>query len=294
MTANLDVDLLKTFKALAETGSFTRAAGEVGRTQSAVSMQMRRLEEIAGRPLIARDGKVNRLTPDGVTMLDYARRIIRLNDEAVMSFNRPELVGRVRLGTPDDYADRVLPEVLARFARTHPQIQVDVECLSSPSLGGLVAARELDLALVSCTPDIDPQRVEIVRSERLLWVTSSRHDVHREAVLPVALSHAGCSWRQLALDALEQAGRRYRIAYASANSIAISAAVLADLAVAAIPAIVLRPGMRVLGAGDGLPGLGTFDIGLIRSSDISSAGEALARHLADAVGQTVGIAVAAE
>src|SRR5580765_4524993 len=106
MIANLDVDLLKTFLAIADTGSFTRAAEEVHKTQSAVSMQMKRLEEVLSRPLFGRDGRAIRFTPDGERLIEYARRMVTLNDEAVSAFTQPELSGTVRFGTPDDYADR--------------------------------------------------------------------------------------------------------------------------------------------------------------------------------------------
>ena len=140
---------------------------------------------------------------------------------------------------------------------------------------------DLDLALITC--EADTANVQVVRTERLLWVTSAKHSVHRTEVLPVAFSQYGCAWRQMAIDALETMGREYRVAYASANSSAINAAVLAGLAVAAIPEICMRPGMRVLGEKDGFPPLGLFDIGLVRSSKTNEAVDSLASHIADAM-----------
>jgi DNA-binding transcriptional LysR family regulator len=281
MLPNLDVDLLKTFAVLAETGNFTRTAEEVGRTQSAVSMQVKRLEDLVGKPLLTREGRSNTLTADGQMLLDYARRMIQLNDEAMTVFTSPEVSGHVRIGTPDDYADRILPDVLARFARTNCKVQVDVDCQPSRSLIEKVKTGDLDLALVTCETDI--ANVQVVRTERLLWVTSAKHSVHRADVLPVAFSQYGCAWRQMAIEALEGMGREYRVAYASANSSAISAAVQAGLAVAAIPEICMRPGMRILGEADGFPPLGLFDIGLIRSSKANEAVSSLAAHIADAM-----------
>ena len=146
MIPNLDIDLMKTFLAIADSGSFTRAAEDVHKTQSAVSMQMKRLEELLGRPLFARDGRASRLTADGERLIDYARRMVAINDEAVSAFTRPELTGTVRFGTPDDYADRFLPEILARFARTHPMVTVDVECVSSMTLYERTRRGVMDLA----------------------------------------------------------------------------------------------------------------------------------------------------
>ena len=134
MAATLDLDQLRTFVAIVETGSFTKAADIVFKTQSAVSMQMRRLEERIGKPIFARDGRASRLTEEGERLLGYARRMVRLNDETVAAFDETELSGSVRLGTPDDYADRFLPEVLARFARSNPRVEVSVICEQSTEL----------------------------------------------------------------------------------------------------------------------------------------------------------------
>ena len=109
MAAPLDIDQLRTFIAIIDNGSFTRAAGEVNKTQSAVSMQMRRLEERLNRVLFEKDGRVNRLTGDGEKLLAYPRRMVRLNNETLAAFDEEALAGSVRLGTPDDYADRYMP-----------------------------------------------------------------------------------------------------------------------------------------------------------------------------------------
>jgi DNA-binding transcriptional LysR family regulator len=166
MNPNLDVDLLKTFIAIAETGSFTRAAEEVHKTQGAVSMQMKRLEEILERALFVREGRQSKLTGDGERLLDFARRIVRLNDEAVVTFARPELSGVIRFGVPDDYADTVLPELMARFARTHPLVEVDVDCQGSDVLAALTREGKKDLSLISAT--VGTPGIEVVRREPLV------------------------------------------------------------------------------------------------------------------------------
>ena len=196
MTHLLDVDQLRTFVAIADAGSFTRAADYVHKTQSAVSMQMKRLEERLGKELFARDGRQSRLTEEGERLLDYARRIVRLNLEAIASFNEAELAGRVRLGVPDDYADRYLPEVLARFSRSNPRVEVTVVCEPTPMLVDAIMQQQLDLAIVTQCETTVP--AEIFREERLLWVASARHSVHEEEVVPLALGRAVCSWRRSA------------------------------------------------------------------------------------------------
>ena len=286
MIANLDLDLLKTFIAIADTGSFTRAADDVGRTQSAVSMQIKRLEEVVSRPIFQRDGRQNRLTIDGEKLLDYARRMIKLNDEAVMAFTRPELTGTVRFGTPDDYADGFLPEILARFARTHPLVQVDVECRNSEQLIHLIRRGELDASLI--TSEFGDATTEAVRTESLVWIVSQRHCPHLQPVLPVAIAQAGCTWRRLTLAMLEALGRPYRIAYASNNSNAVNAAVLSGLAVGVVPQICVRPAMRVLTEEEGFPPVGEFNIGLVRApGKTSSPIEALVRHIKDSLCNTM-------
>jgi DNA-binding transcriptional LysR family regulator len=143
MMPHLDVDQLKTFLAIVDSGSFTRAAEEVNKTQSAVSMQMKRLEEQLGRPLFSKDGRGTKFTRDGERLIDYARRIVALSDEAVSAFTKPDITGTVRFGTPDDYAEFFLPVILGRFARTHPQVTVDVECVPSSELMGRTARGEM-------------------------------------------------------------------------------------------------------------------------------------------------------
>ena len=291
MIPNLDIDLLKTFLAIADTGSFTRAAAEVHKTQSAVSMQMKRLDELLGRPLFARDGRASRFTPDGERLIEYARRMVTINDEAVSAFTRPELTGTVRFGTPDDYADRFLPEILARFSRTHSLVTVDVECLNSLDLFERTKRGEMDLALVTFGCDVVTD--EPVRREPLVWVTSAKHNVHMLEVLPLASPH--CEWRKAVLTALDSQKRKFRIAYSSSNSNAINAAVQTGLAVGAVPELCVRPGMRVLTEKDGFPALGTFDIGLVRKPGRpSSAVEALARHVTESLSNMSPAMIAAE
>ncbi len=278
MTALIDADQLRTFIAIAETGSFTRAAEVVHTTQSAVSMQMKRLEERLDRPIFARDGRASKLTEDGERLLDYARRIVKLNMEALSAFSDAELSGRVRLGVPDDYADRYLPEIMARFSRAYPGVELTVMCEPTVKLFEHIDANELDLAIVTDCGGSRP--TETFRRERLLWVSSNRHPTHLEERLPLALGRPTCAWRRAAMEQLEQLGRPYRVLYTSANSGAVAAAVLAGLAVSVFPESGLRPGMRVLMAAEGFPELPSCRIGLVRNPHERSAlADALAEHV---------------
>jgi DNA-binding transcriptional LysR family regulator len=259
----LDIDQLRTFVAIADTGSFTRAADAVHKTQSAVSMQMKRLEERVGRPVFERDGRASKLTEDGERLLDYARRIVRLNSECVASFNEADLTGRVRLGIPDDYADCYLPEILARFSRSNPRAEITVACEPTPNLLERIQNGDLDLAIITHIDRRGPS--EIVRVEQLLWVTSARHGVHEETPVPLALGRPTCEWRQSATDALQGIGRPFRVLFVSWHSVAVGAAVNAGLAVSVLPESAIRSGMRILGPPDGFPALPSCKIGLVRN-----------------------------
>ena len=278
MAAMLDLDQLKTFVAIAESGSFTKAADAVHKTQSAVSMQMRRLEERIGKPIFARDGRASKLTEEGERLLGYARRMVRLSDETMCAFDDSGLSGSVRLGTPDDYADRFLPEILARFARSNPRVEVSVVCEPSMTLMDMARRAEIDLAIVTACGEMP---TEGVRQEPLLWVSSSAHRAEEEEVLPLALSKPPCIWRSAGLDALSSIGRQYRVLYTSGNSTAISAAVLAGLAVTVVAESALRPGMRVLSEAEGFPRLPSCEIGIIRSWNrpASTIVDKLAEHI---------------
>jgi DNA-binding transcriptional LysR family regulator len=262
MAAPLDLDQLRTFVAIAESGSFTRAADAVSKTQSAVSMQMRRLEERIGKSIFTRDGRTAKLTSDGERLLGYARRMVRLSEETLSAFDDTGLSGSIRLGTIDDYADRFLPEILARFARSNPRVEVSVVCEPSLILKEMVQKGDVDLAIVTTGGD---RSAKIVRREPLLWVTSHSHAVELEDVLPLALCKPPCTWRSAALDSLASVGRSYRVRYSNGNSTMVAAAVQAGLAISVLAESALRPGMRILTEADGFPRLPWCEIGIIRS-----------------------------
>lgn len=274
----IDVDLFKTFLAIAETGSFTRAADEVHKTQSAVSMQMKKLEDRVGRPLFERGARSVRLTPDGQRMLDYAQRIVRLNEETLAAFTEPALQGVATLGVPDDYADRLLPRVLSAFARTHPHVELVVNCHGSSALTDLIAKGDLDLAIITSEGGPGDQRV--IRREPLHWVSSPEHCVHLSDPVPLAVGPSCCSWRGAAMRALDTARRPYRMAYTSSAAVVLSSAVAAGLAVSVLPECAIRADLRILTEKDGFPALPPCDIGLLRTRHATSPiHDALANHI---------------
>lgn len=284
MVAHIDPDQLRTFIAIAETGSFTRAANAVAKTQSAVSMQMRRLEERVGRPLFARDGRASRLSTEGERLLPFARRLMKLQAETVAAFALDDDSGTVRLGTPDDYA-AFLPEILGRFSASRPLAELTVECAPTPFLVQAIHRDELDIAIITHVAARDHQTPIIVRCEPLFFVTSERHNVHEEVPLPLALGSAHCDWRRTALACLSERGLATRVAFSSWSASAVSAAVTAGLAVSVLPASAIIAGMRILGPEDGFPRLPHAEIGVLRSASAATPlADALVEHILASLG----------
>jgi DNA-binding transcriptional LysR family regulator len=282
MKAPLDLDQLQTFIMIADTGSFTRAADEVHRTQSAVSMQMRRLEERIGKPLFEKEGRLNKLSEEGERLLGYARRMIHLNRETLSAFDDARLEGVIRIGTPDDYADRFLPEIMARFSRSNPKVELTVICEPTPGLVEHIKRGNLDLALV--THHDTRGQSEVVRREPLLWVSSANHATHEQEILPMAFGRPTCIWRRAACDLLDDMNREYRVLFSSFSATVITAAVLSGLAISVLPECALRPGMRVLGEPDGFGALPDCKIGIMRGHTTRpDLVDALARHISESL-----------
>ncbi|WP_227519864.1 LysR substrate-binding domain-containing protein [Mangrovitalea sediminis] len=280
--ALLETDLLKTFLTIAETGSFSRTATLVFRTPSAVSMQIKRLETLLDRALFRREGRNVELTADGEMLVGYARRLIKLNEETVARFLAPPVEGRVRFGAPDDFGTRFLPQILSRFASTHPQVEVDVDLAPSRQLIKRQDQGKVDLILMTADQDIPhTDFTEPVYSEPLVWVGRQGGQAHERDPVPLALSSLGCAWRAVATRALDAVGKRYRIAYNSEHSQGQVAAIVADLAVAPLPVSRVAPPLTRLGPQNGFPKLADYTILLRRRPDLGAAATALAGHVVD-------------
>ncbi|MHC5654660.1 LysR substrate-binding domain-containing protein [Stappia sp. ICDLI1TA098] len=284
MAHALDIDQLRTFLAIAELGSFTKAADAVNKTQSAVSMQMKRLEDRLDRQIFVKDGRQSRLSEDGHRLLEFARRMIRLNDETVSAFACEQSIGSVRLGLPDDYAERLLPQVLAAFARLNPAIEIMVQCQGSIITGQMIERGELDIAIVT-SGDCVPMQGEVIRREPLHWVAPANMCIHFEETVRLALGPTTCSWRRQAMDLLDRVNRPYTVSYSSSSAAALIGAVQAGLAVAVLPESAVRSGMRILGESDGFPSLPPCDITLLRAAaSTDPVHDALCAHIRAAIG----------
>jgi DNA-binding transcriptional LysR family regulator len=282
MASPLDLDQLQSFCAIADCGSFTEAARRVNKTQSAVSMQIKRLEERLGAELFLRDGRSVVLTPEGEALYGQARRMLRLNAEIVDTFSNDDLAGSIRFGVPDDYAVRLLPVILSSFQKTHPKIVVDVRCQPSEEL--LEGMRTGRYDLIVFTQGTRHEFGELFRAERMFWVASQGGEALAQEPLPIA-GGITCCWRENAIEVLNRIGRDYRIAYTSSNATAISSAVLADLAIGFLPESALQPGMQVISEAPSLPRLRDAQIALLRASHAyGGIFDALARHIVDSMG----------
>ncbi|MGE4480634.1 LysR substrate-binding domain-containing protein [Acidocella sp.] len=262
----LDPDLLRAFVYVAEEQNFTRAGARVGRTQAAISMQMRKLETLLGKTLINRGrGEGIGLTPHGQYLLDRARELLALNDSIWSSFQAPDVSGTVRLGTPDDYALQFLPDALRRFAETHPAVEVEVVCLPSTELMERLKAGQLDLSLISEGHETKgwPAR-ELIRGP-LGWITATRFSPHKLTPLPLALAAHDCIWRREALRKLDETRHPYRIAYISGSATGSMVPVLAGLAITCGMPNRLPEGTRLLAPGEeNLPELPDFAVLMLK------------------------------
>ena len=269
----MDLKQLACFVRVAELGSFTRAAVYLCRTQSAVSMQLRKLEDLTGHQLLHRDSRNIKLTEEGEVLLGYARRMIRLNEEALVALDQPHAQGHVRLGMPDDYAHQFLPGVLAHFAHAYPRVQLEVIGALSGDLLNRVEAGELDVALITRQPK--RRRGQVLRTEHLVWTGSRQHLAFEVSPLPLALFPEGCVFREHALAALDAAQIPWRIAYTSQSFAGGKLAVSGGLALTVVAQSMVPPEWRVLGAEHALPRLPEIEIALHRAPGTLSPAVAL-------------------
>ncbi|MBB4895372.1 DNA-binding transcriptional LysR family regulator [Streptomyces olivoverticillatus] len=284
-----DPTQLRTFLTVAQTLSFTQAAHRLGVRQSTVSQQVRRLEEAAGRQLFSRDTHSVTLTEDGEAMLGFARTILEANERAAQWFTGTRLRGRLRFGASEDFVLTRLPEILERFRRDHPEVELELTVELSDTLHEQLAAGRLDLVLAKRHPDHPYQsthgRSRLVWRDRLVWIGSEqlRLDPHRP--VPLVVFPPPAVTRSRALDVLERHSRSWRVACTSGSLNGLVAAARAGLGVMAHTLGMIPPGLVRIPARAGLPELGGIDVVLLhgaqtapgtRPSPVAGSAEALA------------------
>ncbi|AKC71982.1 LysR substrate-binding domain-containing protein [Pandoraea oxalativorans] len=252
---NLDMDALRTFLATRQLGSLNRAADRVGRSQSAVSQQMRKLEAQVGEPLFRRQGRGLMLTDAGELILSYAHRILDLNDEAVRAVRGASVEGVVRFGLPGDFAETWLPAALGQFKKTHPGVRVEVGVERNGVLLEGLDRGELDLVLVmgnESRSDAEPLALL-----PMTWIGPVGVDVVLTPgiALDLALYNPPCFFRRAGIEALDAAGISWRLAYTTASLQSLWSGVAAGLGITLRTAAGLPPSLRRLGAKEGLPPL---------------------------------------
>ncbi len=260
MGRSLEIDLLRSFVVIAEVRSLSRAAARVGRTQSALSQQMRRLEESVDQPLFQRTGRGVLLTHPGERLLLHAQRILRQHDEAMADLCGTGLSGTIRFGCPDDYAAVFLPSLLRQFSSQHPQAIVEVVCGPTPRLLEQLDKRAVDLAMISL-PD-DGATDDFIRREQLVWIGYPGLDAAQFDPLPLALSDPDTLDHIAACGALQRAGRDYRVAYASSSLAGLTALVRSGQAFAVMTQTAVPADLAILAGDRGLPPLPAVGITL--------------------------------
>ena len=272
---NLDIDLLRAFVTVVETGSFTRTAALLGRTQPAVSLQIRRLEDQLRSPLFDRGGKGVALTTEGAALIPQARRLLRLNDEIVSTLGEGDLEGEVRLGAPEDIATMHLPEILGAFARSHPRIKLSVTCDYTANLLDQMSRGMLALALIKREP-VGPELGVRVWSEPLVWVALDASIVETSP-LPLIIAPAPDIYRKRALGALADAGLAFRASFTSPSLAGQMAALRAGLGIGVLPAAMAPRDLAVLA--HPLPPLTDSEIALVSARGASGPASLLAQEV---------------
>jgi DNA-binding transcriptional LysR family regulator len=260
----LDLDVLSMVVAIADAGSFVKGAALVHRSQSALSMQIRSLEDALGKPLFVRGPRSVTPTQDGLVLIAYARRMLALRDEAWASMVHPEVKGRVSIGVPDDYASSLLPSVLRKFSATYPKVEIQVMGLPSSALVPLLRDNKVDLA---CVTRMKTLSGDFIRFEPMVWAgPASGKEIWKERPLPVALFGAGSVARANAIHALERAKIAYRTSYESPSLMGLFSMVEAGLAIAPLARCAVPQHFVQLGRPHGLPKLPELEIVLARSA----------------------------
>lgn len=258
VTVQFDIDLLRNFAAIAEAGGMSRAAEQVGRTQAALSQQIKKLETALQQTLMTRTGRGVTLTVDGERLLAHAQKILRTHDEAVAELLGESLSGSLRFGCPDDYARVFLPRLLQRFTRQHPQAMIEVICAPTPRLLERLEAHALDMAIISL-PD-SRERDQFLRREPFVWVGAKGGEAHKLDPLQLALSDLDTLDHQAATSSLERVGRNYRIAYASGSVAGLTAVVRSGQAIAVLTKTAVPRDLQILQPSSGLPKLPSVGI----------------------------------
>ncbi len=266
---NLDIDLLRCFVAVVDCGGFSRAGKRLHRQQSTVSLQIRRLESSVGARLLLRQPRQVVVTREGEIILDYARRMLSLNDELMARVREPQISGVVRLGAPEDFATTHLPHILSEFRHAYPAVGLEVTCELTLPLLTRFGRGELDLVLTKREPQSSAAGIRVWR-EPLVWAAAHRQVARQVGPLPLVVSPQPCVYRKRATNALDRIGRDWRIGYTCSSLAGTLAAVRAELGVTVLPKEMVPPGLTILDVQEtGFPDLHHTEIALQMAATVS-------------------------
>ena len=269
---NLPMDLLRSFVTVIEVESYTRAAQLLGRTQPAISLQIKRLEDMVGHKLIEQRGRQIVLTEQGETLAQQARQILRLNDIAISQFDRSSEGSTLRIGLPLDYAVNMLQDTATNLVKRHPDVDIEIECALSQSLLESLHKDEIDI-IVALFKGSDQQFLFRQWQENPIWVGAESFELPASGALPLVVHPKGCAYRTRMAEALKRVNRRWRVAYSSPGIHGVQDAVISGLGLSCLTAPTLLPGMRQFTAADGLPDPAPLHIGLFfKQAQLSSCG----------------------
>lgn len=269
---NLPTDLLRSFVTVIELGGFTQAAEWLGRSQPAISLQIKRLEQLVEQTLLIRSGQQLELSQAGQLLFRYAKQILAINDEAVAQFSKTAVSGKIHFGIPSEFATTLLPKIVGRFAQAYPNVTLEVTCALSKQLLSEPHRYDLILALHD-----DPSTAgdNLVKEDDLVWVTGIDHDAHLQLPLPLIVAPKGCIYRKRGAEQLKDNNRDWRIVYTIPDLTGIQAAINEGLGVTVLAKSTVPENLRILKPSEKLPKLGKVGISLIHQSNESS--EAISR-----------------
>ena len=273
MRANLDMDCLRTFVTIVDAGNFAEAAERVGRTASAVSLQIKRLEEQAGQKLFRRSGRRMTLDSGGERLLSTARQILELNDRVVEALSHQSLAGEVRIGAIQDIADAVLPSVLSRYKASHPDVQITARVDRTKTLADAIDKGMLDLAVGIHGWSGKPHQK--VRREPMMWFGAKDFVLSDSQPIPLVVFEPPCTFREAAINSLNEAGREWEIVFIGPSLSGLRAATEAGLGVTARSAISFQGNLQALSRLDGLPKLPNVDFAVYAKPNLTAPAERL-------------------
>ncbi len=259
----MDLDALRSFLAFIDTGSFTRAARQVHRTQSAVSMQMKKLEQAAGKPLFVKEGRLLALTQDGQVLARYARQLVQLHDDALAELHADAPPPVLRLGCPDDYVATVLPRLTPLLHGKWPALDLQVTCAPSHRIRTMLDNGELDVGVITRLPGSEEGL--LLQSDSGVWVQRPGSALNLREPVPLALFQKDCKFHQAAVDGLLKQDRAFKVIAACSSAAALISLVSNGLAVGAMATMSMSPGLEIINDPE-LPALPVIDIVVVLSN----------------------------